>query len=178
MPRNALTSNANLSRRAAVAGLGAGSLTLALAAAVRPAAAQDATPDARATPSAADAELTELIRSTERERLRALVEADMDVAEQLHADDFQLINPAGGALSKEEYLGGIASGGLDYLVFEPVSEIRVHLYDQAAVIRYQSQLQIVIEGQDIGLSNYWHTDVYERREGRWQAVWSQATEIL
>jgi hypothetical protein len=30
----------------------------------------------------------------EHQRLRALVEADMEVARQLHADDFQLINPS------------------------------------------------------------------------------------
>ena len=81
-------------------------------------------------------------------------------------------------MSKEEYLGAIASGGLDSLVFEPVSEIGVRLYAQAAVIRYQSQIQIVIDGQDVGLSNFWHTDVYEQRDRRWQAIWSQATEIL
>ena len=49
----------------------------------------------------------ELLRSTERDRLRALVTADVDRAEQLHADEFQLINPLGGMLSKEQYLGGI-----------------------------------------------------------------------
>jgi hypothetical protein len=42
------------------------------------------------------------IRDIEHQRLRALVEADMDVARQLHADDFQLITPFGDALSKEE----------------------------------------------------------------------------
>ena len=61
----------------------------------------------------------DLIRATERERLRALVEANMEVVRQLHADDFQLINPLGQSLSKEQYLGGIASGDLDYLVWSP-----------------------------------------------------------
>jgi hypothetical protein len=166
-----------LNRRVALSGIGAASTAWSLGCLDR-VAAQDTTTAARATPSVAEGQLTDLIRATEAERLRALVEADMDVAGSLHADDFQLINPAGGTLSKEEYLGAIASGGLDYLVFEPVSEVRVRLYDQAAVIRYQSQLQIVIDGQDMGLSHFWHTDLYEQREGRWQAVWSQATEIL
>lgn len=118
----------------------------------------------------------DLIRATERERLRALVEANMEVARQLHADDFQLINPLGQSLSKEQYLGGIASGDLDYLVWEPES-IEVRLYDQAAVIRYQSQLEIVVQGQKVPRQRYWHTDSYEKRNGRWQVVWSQATEI-
>ena len=48
-----------------------------------------------------------LVRNTERERLRALVAKDMDVAEKLHADDFQLINPMGLVSSKQEYLGGL-----------------------------------------------------------------------
>ena len=118
----------------------------------------------------------DLIRATERERLRALVEADMEVARQLHADDFQLINPLGQSLSKEQYLGGIASGDLDYLVWESES-IEVRLYDQAAVIRYQSQLEIVVQGQKVPRQRYWHTDSYEKRNGRWQVVWSQATGI-
>lgn len=118
----------------------------------------------------------DLIRATERERLRALVEANMEVVRQLHADDFQLINPLGQSLSKEQYLGGIASGDLDYLVWEPES-IEVRLYDQAAVIRYQSQLEIVVQGQKVPRQRYWHTDSYEKRNGRWQVVWSQATEI-
>jgi Domain of unknown function (DUF4440) len=52
----------------------------------------------------------ERLRAIERERLHALITADIEAAEPLHADDFQLITPGGGALSKEEYLGGIASG--------------------------------------------------------------------
>jgi len=42
----------------------------------------------------------EQLRATARQRLRALVEADVDVARRLHADDFQLINPAGRSVSK------------------------------------------------------------------------------
>lgn len=56
--------------------------------------------DASATAAEADR-----LRAIERERLRALVAADMDVAERLHAADFQLINPAGAVLSREQYLG-------------------------------------------------------------------------
>jgi hypothetical protein len=116
------------------------------------------------------------LRATERERLRALVAADVARAGPLHADDFQLINPRGGSLSKEQYLGGIASGQIDYLFWEPDS-IAVRLYRDAAVIRYPAQLEIVVQGQHVPRQRYWHTDLYERRDGRWQVVWSQATGI-
>jgi hypothetical protein len=118
----------------------------------------------------------EVIRATERQRLRALVTANMEVARRLHADDFQLINPFGGTLSKDQYLGGVASGEVDYLVWDPEA-IEVRLYGQAAVIRYASRLEIVFRGQKISLRRYWHTDSYERRNGQWQVVWSHATEI-
>ena len=116
----------------------------------------------------------EVLRATERERLRALVAADVARARQLHADDFQLINPLGGVLSKEQYLGGIDSGQLKYLFWEPDS-IAVRVYGDIAAIRYQSELEIVVQGRHIPRQRYWHTDLYERRDGQWQVVWSHAT---
>ena len=116
------------------------------------------------------------IRATERARLRALVDANVDIARQLHADDFQLITPSGMAVSKDQYLGGIGVGQIDYVFWEADS-IAVRLYGDAAVIRYPSQLEIVFQGQHISRRRYWHTDAYERRDGRWQVVWSHATEI-
>lgn len=116
-----------------------------------------------------------MIRATERERLRALVEGDVAAARLLHADDFQLINPRGESVSKEQYLGGIQSGQIDYLVWEPESSIDVRVQGDAAVIRYQSKLEIVVQGEKVPLQRYWHTDTYEKRDGRWQVVWSQAT---
>ena len=119
-------------------------------------------------------EEAELLRSTERERLRALVTGDVARAAQLHSEDFQLINPLGGALSKEQYLGGIGSGQIHYLYWEPES-IAVRLYTDVAVIRYRSELEIVVKGRHIPRQRYWHTDLYERHGAQWQVVWSHAT---
>ena len=117
------------------------------------------------------------IRAVERERLRSLVEADMKTADRLHAEDFQLINPLGGSLSKEQYLGLVASGEIDYLEWEPET-IEVKLYGDAAVIRYRARLRIKVKGLPNAPSGrFWHLDLYERRNGRWEAVWSQATQI-
>ena len=116
----------------------------------------------------------ELVRSTERERLRALVTGDVQRAAQLHTDDFQLINPLGGALSKEQYLGGIRAGQIRYLFWEP-EDIAVRLYGEVAAIRYRSQLEIVVQGHHIPRQRYWHTDVYERHRAQWQVAWSHAT---
>jgi len=118
------------------------------------------------------------IRALETERLRALVEADIPVADRLHADDFHLVNPSGRTFTKEQYLGGIASGELDYLVFEPESEIQVRILGESAVVRYRSITEINVGEQYFPPERFWHTDTYEHRDGRWQAVWSQATTIM
>jgi hypothetical protein len=80
----------------------------------------------------------------ERRRLRALVEADVTTAAELHADDYELITPLGVALSKNQYLGAIGRGQLKYARFEPVSEIAVRLGAEFAVLRYQAAIALAI----------------------------------
>ena len=116
------------------------------------------------------------LRAIERARLRSLVDADMATARRLHADDFELINPVGGTMSKEQYLRRIASGELDYLEWEPI-EIRVKLYGDSAVIRYQAHLRVSVKGSAGRPVTFWHTDLYEKRNGQWQIVWAHATEV-
>lgn len=116
------------------------------------------------------------LRAIERERLRALVDADIPTASRLHADDFQLIDPRGGTHSKEQYLRSIASGDLNYLEWEP-GEIRVRLYGKSAVLRYQAHLRVSIKGSAGRAVTFWHTDFYEKRKGQWQVVWAHATQL-
>ena len=130
--------------------------------------------DGQVDPFAAE---KEELRATERERLRALREVDMAVAERLHADDYQLLPPTGGTLSKREYLDAIASHGIHYLVFEPISPVAVRVSDRMAAVRYRCAVEVHFADGTAAAETLWHTDIYEKRDGRWQAVWSQATRI-
>lgn len=116
------------------------------------------------------------LRTVERARLRSLVEADIETAQRVHADDFQLVDPSGATSSKEQYLGQVASGELDYLTWEPET-IEVRRYGDGAVLRYRAQAQAIFRGQRVPLRSFWHTDVYEKHNGRWEVVWSQATLV-
>jgi len=116
------------------------------------------------------------IRAAERARLRALVEPDLDTADALHAEDYQLITPGGAVLSKQDYLGAVATGELDYRTFEAVSDVAVRTGEHFGVLRYCARIEVSVSGNpDEGI--FWHTDTYELRDGAWQAVWSQATRI-
>ena len=116
------------------------------------------------------------LRDIERRRLSALVAADIELARSLHAEDYELITPGGRPLSREDYLEGVGSGDLHYLVFEPASEIRVRRNGPVAVLRYQARIEMDF-GDEIDSDLFWHTDMYELRDSRWQAVWSHATRI-
>jgi hypothetical protein len=47
---------------------------------------------------------------------------------------------------------------------------RCELHDDSAVIRYKSEIEL--HGTR---GHYWHTDLYEKRNGQWKIVWSQTT---
>ena len=115
------------------------------------------------------------LAALERRRLRALVDADMNVAAELHADEFQLVTPAGTVYSRDDYLQGVASGEINYLVWD-ADEIKAFVRRDAGCLRYRSTIHMRFRGHDAPPGRYWHTDYYENRDGRWQVVWSQATE--
>jgi hypothetical protein len=120
----------------------------------------------------------EEIRQIERERLRSLVDADLVAARRLHAEDFQLITPVGAALSKAEYLEVIESRQLIYRAWE-ADEIIVRLHGDAAMIRYKDiRFDVDLQGQPNHRGPMYHTNLYERRDGQWQAVWSQASGVI
>jgi ketosteroid isomerase-like protein len=112
--------------------------------------------------------------SIERDRLQALVERDMDRAAELHADDFELVTPSGRTLSKAEYLEGVRTHDIDYWRWE-AGEIAVRVQGDMAVIRYPAEM--TFRDADGPRYRTVHTDLYERRDGRWQVVWSQATVV-
>jgi len=117
------------------------------------------------------------LAAIERSRLNAFVEGDWELLDQLHAEDFQLINPAGRPYTKAEYLDPMTAGEFRYIQFEPVGEIRASVSGNAGAVRYRSQLSVRVGDLVLEPTPHYHTDYYERRDGRWQVVFSQATGI-
>lgn len=118
------------------------------------------------------------LASIERQRLTALVEGDWETAYSLHADDFQLVNPRGQTWTKSQYLDPQRDGNFRYLVFEPVGEIRAQVVGDAGAVRYDSDLSVQVGENLLPTTRHRHTDYYERRDGQWQVVFSQATEVV
>jgi hypothetical protein len=133
------------------------------------AAAFASVPATRGTSAAA----ADQIRAAEITHLRAAVDADTGTARQLLAPDFQLIDALGAPESKKTYLDTIA-GAVDFVTLKPVSPMKVRLYGNTAVVRFQAAFEVVA-GPDRLRHRGWITDLFERRNGRWVLVWSQTT---
>ncbi len=120
------------------------------------------------TPATADQ-----IRAAETSLRQAVVDGDRAAAGKLLAPDFQLIDPFGAPENRRTYLDSI-DGGVDFVTLSAVSPIKVRLYGNTAVARFQQHF-VVVAGPDRLDHRGWITDVLERRNGRWLLVWSQTT---
>src|SRR5918999_1520019 len=72
---------------------------------------------------AGESRQVERLRQIEQKRLQALVDADVDAAGSLIADDYEGINPLGEILTRNVFLGAVGSGAIDFLSDEVTSPI-------------------------------------------------------
>ena len=116
------------------------------------------------------------LMALEHTRTQALLRRDTALSLQLHAADYQLITPSGVTFTRERYLGMIDRGQLQYLRWD-AGAMAVRLATNMAIVRYPVTLQLGGADGPGTAFKAWHTDSYEWLEGRWQAVWSQATAL-
>jgi Domain of unknown function (DUF4440) len=130
---------------------------------------------ANRTATGATSSAANQVRAAELALLRAAVDADAARADQLLAPDFQQIDVLGATESRADYLATIG-GGVDFVTLKPVSPIKVRLYGNAAIARFQAAFDVVA-GPDRVKHRGWTTGLFERRQGKWQLVWSQTTAV-
>lgn len=111
-------------------------------------------------------------------RLRAVVTADRNRLERLHANAFVLCTPSGELWDRATYLDGLVSGRIDYRRFEPTSAVEVMASPTLAVVRYRSAIDLVVDDRAEAHLECWHLDVYTVESGLWRCTWSQATDTI
>ena len=116
------------------------------------------------------------LRAIEASRLKALVDADIPAARKLMAADFQLINPGGDAQSREDLLGAVKAGVLDFHAVDPVGPIAIRRAGSSATLRYRAHFDLTVGGTHLA-HDAWTTILYERRHGHWREAWEQTTAI-
>ena len=117
------------------------------------------------------------LRGLERQRIEALTSKDADALQRLLADDYHVINPGGQQVGKFDLVNGIRENFIAYTLWEVDGAMAVLASETLAVVRYRASLQVSVQGDAQPPQRLWHTEVFEKRDGAWQAVMSQDTRV-
>lgn len=117
----------------------------------------------------------EVVKKLEREWMQAYVNRDTAFLERHLADDYAGGYPDGAVLDKKSELASVKSGAVTLTEMKPL-EMKVRLYGEVAVITGRSSIKAKVKGEDVS-GEYRFTDVWVKRDDRWQAVASQVTRI-
>jgi ketosteroid isomerase-like protein len=120
-----------------------------------------------------DAE-TELVK-WEKDFANAVVSNDAEAIGKFLADDWMIIGPDGRIIDKARFLDVIESGMLTHDLMES-DEVQVRSYGDCAVVTALTQTKAKFAGQEFTTQER-ATDVFVKRAGRWECVFSQLTKF-
>jgi ketosteroid isomerase-like protein len=105
----------------------------------------------------------------------AVKHQDVEKIARMQAEEYVFTDPAGQVWTKARELDTIKAGDLVIDSFE-LSDVKVRLYDNTAVVTLSIVWHGQFRGNDISGPQRM-TDVFVKRNGRWQCVASQSTRI-
>ena len=119
--------------------------------------------------------MQEEILKVEKEFGQAIIKNDAEAIGQFLADDWTIIDPDGGIVDKSRFLSLIRSGTLSHEVMDS-DDVRVRIYGDAATFTALTTTKGKFMGQEF-TSQERATDIFVKKDGRWQCVISQLTRF-
>src|SRR5215469_10131996 len=120
-------------------------------------------------------EAEEELLKVEKEFADAIVENDPEAIGRFVADDWIIIDPDGGIVERARFLEVIKSGVLTHEMMES-EDVHVCVYGDSAVVTGLTRTKGKFMGQDFSTQER-ATDVFVKRDGRWQGVLSHLTRL-
>jgi ketosteroid isomerase-like protein len=118
-----------------------------------------------------DEELLEL----EKAFAQAIVSNDLEGIGRLVTDDWIIIDPNGEIVDRTRFFEVIKSGALTHETMES-EDLRVRVYGESAVVTAVARTKGTFMGQDFSTQER-ATDVFVKRDGRWQCVLTHLTRF-
>ncbi len=112
----------------------------------------------------------------EQELLDALLKGDTSAGERYLADTFTFTAPDGNVQDKARFIADVKSGDLK-IESSKNEDMKVQVHGDTAVVTYRSTDKGNYKGNDLSGQYRW-TDVFVKRNGRWQIVAGQGTRIM
>jgi ketosteroid isomerase-like protein len=122
-------------------------------------------------PSAVERELIKL----ENDWSTAWQKHDTAFLQKLFADEYIGTDSDGATYTKAQDIANAKSEDTQIESFV-LSDVKVHVYGDTAVVTAHSTNKATFKGKDIS-GTYRYTDVFVKRDGRWQVVATQETRV-
>jgi uncharacterized protein (TIGR02246 family) len=113
----------------------------------------------------------ESVKQLERDWIAAEKAGDADKLSQILADDWVALGPDGSTVTKAAFIADYKSGKSKVESFE-IGPMTVKVMGSIAVVQGSDTEKSKTEGKDSSGKYVW-MDVFEKRDGKWQAVRSQ-----
>jgi ketosteroid isomerase-like protein len=120
-------------------------------------------------------EAEEELLKVENEFAEAIAKNDPEAVGRLVADDWIVIDPDGGIVDRTRFFEVIKSGVLTHDMMES-EDLRVRVYGDSAVVTAVTRTKGKFMGQEFSTQER-ATDVFVKREGRWQCVLTHLTRL-
>ena len=111
----------------------------------------------------------------DRRRMDLMCRQDVAALRELLADDLVYTHSSAKVDTKQSLLDGMESGSTVYRSIEP-SEVRAQALGDAVVLTGVARIGVTSNGRPLEFGVRF-TDVYARRDGRWQMVAWQSTRL-
>ncbi len=117
----------------------------------------------------------ETVIDLDKKRMQAMVAKDLATLESLLADDLVYTHSSARLDTKQSLIVGMTSGSTVYTAVEP-SDVKAQDLGDSVVLTGVAQIRVVANGTPNAFGVRF-TDVYARRNGRWQMVTWQSTRL-
>ena len=121
------------------------------------------------------AENGKTIIDLDKKRMQAMAEKDFATLNAVLADDLIYTHSSARLDSKQSLIGNMQSGATVYTSVEP-SEVKAQDLGDAVVLTGVAQIKVVSNGKPNAFGVRF-TDIYAKRNGRWQMVTWQSTRL-
>jgi ketosteroid isomerase-like protein len=111
--------------------------------------------------------------NAEQEWADAIVSNDSECIARFMADDWVMVSDTG-ISPRQQFLASVESGDLSHSAMQFVSDARVRVYGETAVVTGRMTNTAHYQGRQIN-ADEWTTDVFVRRNGRWVCVLTHIT---
>ena len=104
---------------------------------------------------------------------------DYEVHDNFWADDLIYTSASGERISKPDILNGLSVGEepVEHRPAYSAEDIRINVYEEAAVVAFRLIAEVPLDSGKADLLEFHNTGTFLKRDGKWQAVAWQATQI-